>query len=73
MYEIQEKGLPDYESGIVTEFPQTLAGYLEPNVELDIQTAGFTKCQFSVLAKRYVVREDKVLHSDLSSLEPIEA
>lgn len=72
MYEAQENSLPDYEGGIVThEFLRTLASYLEPDEEFDIQTAGFTKCRFPVLAKRHVVRNDEVLHADLSSHEPI--
>lgn len=73
VYEAREDGLPDYEGGLVThEFLRTLAGYLEPNEELDIQTAGFTKCRFPVLAKRYVIRDGEVLHADLSSLDPID-
>ncbi|WP_435120114.1 hypothetical protein [Halolamina sp. C58] len=72
VYEARENGLPDYDGGIVThEFLRSLAEYLEPDEELDIQTAGFTKCRFPVLAKRYVVRDGKVLHADLSGLEPI--
>jgi len=73
VYEAREDGLPNYEGGLVThEFLRTLAGYLEPNEELDIQTAGFTKCRFPVLAKRYVIRDGEVLHADLSSLDPID-
>lgn len=73
VYEAREDGLPDYEGGLVThEFLRTLAGYLEPNEELDIQTAGFTKCRFPVLATRYVIRDGEVLHADLSSLDPID-
>jgi len=73
VYEAREDDLPDYEGGLVThEFLRTLAGYLEPNEELDIQTAGFTKCRFPVLAKRYVIRDGEVLHADLSSLDPID-
>ncbi|ELY72070.1 hypothetical protein C487_19693 [Natrinema pallidum DSM 3751] len=60
MYEARENGLLDYEGGIVT------------HEELDIQTAGFTKCRFPVLAKRYVVRDGEVLHADLSSPDPID-
>jgi hypothetical protein len=72
VYEARENGLPDYDGGIVThEFLQALADYLEAGEELDIQTAGFTKCRFPVLAKRYVVRDGEVLHADLSSPEPI--
>jgi len=72
VYEARENGLPDYDGGIVTdEFLRTLAEYLEPDEELDIQTAGFTKCRFPVLAKRYVIRNGEVLHADLSGLEPI--
>jgi hypothetical protein len=73
VYETRENGLPDYDGGIVThEFLQSLAEYLEPDEEFDIQTAGFTKCRFPVLAKRYVVRDGEVLHADLSSLKPID-
>jgi len=68
VYEARESGLPDYGGGIVThEFLRSLADHLEPNEEFDIQTAGFTKCRFPVLAKRYVVRDGEVLHADLSS------
>lgn len=73
VYAVHEDGLPDYDGGIVThEFLRTLAGYLESGEELDIQTAGYTKCRFPVLAKRYVVREGDVLHADLSGLKPID-
>ena len=73
VYEARENGLPDYDGGIVTqEFLREIADYLESGEELDIQTAGFTKCRFPVLAKRYVVRDDEVLHADLSGLEPID-
>jgi hypothetical protein len=73
IYETREDGLPDYEGGLVThEFLRTLADYLEPDEELDIQTAGFTKCRFPVLAKRYVVRDGEVFHADLGSLGPVE-
>lgn len=72
VYEARENGLPDYDGGIVThEFLWSLADYLEPGEEFDIQTAGFTKCRFPVLARRYVVREDEVLRADLSDLEPV--
>lgn len=72
VYGARENGLPDYDGGIVTqEFLRSLADHLESGEELDIQTAGFTKCRFPVLAKRYVVREREVLHADLSGLEPI--
>lgn len=47
--------------------PRVLADHLETGEELDIQTAGFTKCRFPMLAKRYVVRDGDVLHADLSS------
>jgi len=73
VYETRENGLPDYDSGIVThESLRTVADHLEADEEFDIQTAGFTKCRFPVLAKRYVVRDGEVLHADLSSLEPID-
>ncbi len=54
------------------EFLRELADHLEADEELDIQTAGFTNCRFPVLAKRYVVRDDAVLHADLSGLESID-
>ena len=73
VHEAQENGLPDYEGGIVThEFLWALADHLEADEELDIQTAGFTKCRFPVLAKLYVVRNGEVLHADLSSPVPID-
>ena len=73
VYEARENGLPDYEGGIVThEFLRELADHLEADEEFDIQTAGFTKCRFPVLAKRYVVRDGEVLHADLSSPGPID-
>ena len=73
VYEMRENGLLDYDGGIVThEFLRSLAEYLEPDEEFDIQTAGFTKCRFPVLAKRYVVRDGEVLYADLSSPEPID-
>ena len=73
IYESRENGLPDYDGGIVThEFLRNLADHLEADEELDIQTAGFTKCRFPVLAKRYVVRDGEVLYADLSGLNPID-
>ncbi|SFL64378.1 hypothetical protein SAMN04487950_4475 [Halogranum rubrum] len=73
VYEAQEDGLPDYEGGVMTqEFLRTLADYLQPDEELDIQTAGFTKCRFPVLATRYVIREGEVMYADLSAPEPID-
>jgi hypothetical protein len=57
IYETRENGLADHDGNIVThEFPlRSLAEYLEPEGEFDIQTAGFTKCRFPVLAKRCVI------------------
>jgi len=49
---------------------RSLAEYLEPDAELDIQTAGLTKYRFPVLAKRYVIRDGEVLYADLSGLKP---
>ena len=73
VYGARENGLPDYEGGIVThEFLRELADHLEADEEFDIQTAGFTKCRFPVLAKRYVVRDGEVFHADLSSPDPID-
>jgi len=73
VYEARENGLPDYEGGIVThEFLRELADHLEADEEFDIQTTGYTKCRFPVLAKRYVVRDGEVLHADLQFPEPID-
>ena len=73
VYGRRENGLPDYEAGQRThEFLRALAAYVEEGDELDIQTAGFTKCRFPVLAARYVVRRGDVLRADLRTLEPIE-
>ncbi|WP_135827279.1 hypothetical protein [Halorussus ruber] len=73
VYGRRENGLPDYEAGQRThEFLRALATYVEEGDELDIQTAGFTKCRFPVLAARYVVRHGDVLQADLRTLEPIE-
>ena len=72
MYEAHENGLPDYDGGIVTrEFFRQLAEYIDSGEELDIQTAGYTKCRFPVLANRYVVRDGEALHADLSGLKPV--
>ncbi|ELY73503.1 hypothetical protein [Natrinema pallidum] len=72
VYEARENGLPDYDGGIVThEFLRQLAEYIDGDQELDIQTAGYTKCRFPVLAKRYVIRNGEVLHADLTGLDPI--
>lgn len=72
VYEARENGLPDYEGGIVThEFLRQLAEYIDGDEELDIQTAGYTKCRFPVLATRYVIRNGEVLHADLTGLDPI--
>ena len=73
VYQARDDGLPDYEGGIVThEFLQKLSEYIDGDEELDIQTAGYTKCRFPVLAKRYVVRDGDVLYADLSGLDPID-
>ena len=73
IYETREDGLPDYEGGLAThEFLRKLTNYLEPGEEFDIQTAGYTKCRFPVLAKRYVIREGGVLYADLSEPSPVE-
>jgi hypothetical protein len=73
VYEARENGLPVYEGGIMThEFLRALADHLEADEELEIQTAGCTKCQFPVLARRYVLRDGNVLHADFSSPHPID-
>ena len=56
-YEQRENSLPDYEGGERTEeFLRELASYIATDETLDIQTAGFTKCRFPVLASRCVGR-----------------
>ena len=73
VYEADDEGLPDYEASIAThEFLRDFSEYIAPDVKLDIQTAGYTKCRFPVHAQRYVVRENEVLHADLGSLEAID-
>ena len=73
VYEADDEGLPDYEAGIATRsFLRDLSDYIAPDAELDIQTAGYTKCRFPVYAQRYVVRESEVHHADLGSLDPID-
>lgn len=73
VYQRREDSLPDYEAGARThEFLERLAEFVEEGEELDIQTAGFTKCRFPVLASRYVVRPDEVLRADLHDLKPID-
>ncbi|WP_134672226.1 hypothetical protein [Halorussus marinus] len=73
VYEAREDGHPDYKAGIVThEFLRQIAEYIDGDEEFDIQTAGYTKCRFPVLANRYVVRDSEVLHADLSGLDPID-
>jgi len=59
-------------SSLTNSSSRKLANYLESGEELDIQTAGYTKCRFPVLAKRYVVRDGEVLYADLSTLKTIE-
>lgn len=69
MYERRDDGLPDYDAGEAThELLHALTAYVEED-ELDIQTAGFTKCRFPVLASRYVVRDGEVLYAGLDGLE----
>ncbi|WP_224332196.1 hypothetical protein [Haloprofundus halobius] len=73
IYETREDGLPDYEGGLITHaFLRKLANSLKLGEELDIQTAGYTKCQLPVLAKRCVIREGDILYADLSGLGLIE-
>lgn len=72
VYRAHENGEPDHEGGLVTrEFLWALAEYIQEDEELDIQTAGFTKCRFPAHASRYVVRSSEVLHADLSGAEPV--
>lgn len=64
--------LIDYEAGQRTEeFLRKLSRYIVEGDELDIQTAGFTKCRYPMQAKRYVVRHGEILHADLSNAEPL--
>jgi hypothetical protein len=72
VYERCDNGGMDLNAGLVThEFLHALAEYIDEEEQLDIQIAGFTKCRFPVLARRYVVRHSEVLHADLTGLEPI--
>jgi hypothetical protein len=74
VYERREDGGMDIDAGLVTHgFLHALAEYVDEGEALDIQTAGFTKCRFPVLARRYVVRDSEVLHADLTGLDPISA
>ena len=73
VYSTRDDGLPDHENGVQTEeFLTELVAYLVDGEELDIRTAGFTKCRFPVLAQRYVIYDGAVLHADLTGLEPID-
>lgn len=54
------------------EFLRQLAKYINGDEELTIQTAGYTRCRFQMLAKRYVVRDGEGLHADLSGIDPID-
>jgi hypothetical protein len=73
VYATQDNGDPDHEAGIVTsEFLHSLVEYIKPGDELDIQTAGFTKCRHPVLASRYVLRDGQVLWATLDSLSPLD-
>ena len=70
VYEADGEGLPDYEAGIAThEFLDDLSEYIALDGELNIQTAGYTKCRFPVHAQRYVVRKNEVLHANLGGFE----
>ena len=69
IYETTDEGLPDYEAGIATHaFLRTLSEYIAPDADLDIQTAGYTKCRFPVLAQRFVIQDGEIFHADLSHL-----
>jgi len=73
VYEARENGLPDYEGGIVThEFFCENSPTTPKLTKSSIQTTGYTKCRFPVLAKRYVVRDGEVLHADPQFPEPID-
>lgn len=73
VYPADEDGEPAGACGNVAEtFLKRLAGLLEDGEELDIQTAGFTKCRYPLLAQRYVLRDGEVLKATLDNPEPIE-
>ena len=73
VYEADDGDLPDYDAGIATRsFLRDLSEYIASDAELNLQTAGYTKCRFPVYAQRYVVRNNEVLHADLESLEAID-
>ena len=62
----------DFEAGIQThDLLRELAAYIAEGEELDIQSAGFTKCRFPMYATRYVVRPNEILQADLHSPTPL--
>ncbi|MFC4986315.1 hypothetical protein [Saliphagus infecundisoli] len=73
VYAQADDGTMDLDANEVTrEFLWKLAEYIEEDAELDIQSAGFTKCRYPVHACRYVIRNGAVLHADLGGLEALE-
>ncbi len=73
VYPQDDNGMMDLDASEVTrEFLWKLAEYIEEDDELDIQSAGFTKCRYPVHACRYVIRNGTVLHADLGGLEALE-
>ncbi|WP_198668075.1 hypothetical protein [Saliphagus sp. LR7] len=73
VYPQADDGMMDLDASEVTrEFLWRLAEYIEEGDELDIQSAGFTKCRYPVHACRYVIRNGAVLHADLGGLEALE-
>ena len=62
----------DFEAGVRThDLLRDLAGYIAEGEELDIQSAGFTKCRYPMYTARYVVRPNEILQADLHSPTPL--
>ena len=62
----------DFEAGLKThDLLRELAAYIAEDEELDIQSAGFTKCRYPMYATRYVVRPNEILQADLHSPTPL--
>lgn len=58
----------DHESGPATRaFVWDLTDCIATGAQLDIQSAGYTKCHYPVYAVRYLVRPDEVLRSALDA------
>ena len=62
----------DFEAGVQThDLLRDLAAYIAEGEELDIQSAGFTKCRYPMYATRYVLRPTEILQADLHTPTPL--